>query len=689
MMTNAQDDPPQAGAPSDDRERDDSDAAWTTTLRPTCQSSAPMHSIHLSTDRPMSSRTQAAAAPPSLPALQRSGGGDGCGTSLFLSAFTIAASFVTWMALGGHGDPMPGEITTYRHWDVPACLGSTCLHLTSMLVIGSVLYRERSSRHSGWVYRRPMMWAFLLAVVARAVKDAALAWVLPTWKCPGCPYGNVDWTNDRVAIVLDLLMWDVMRISEVISNLTLNLFFAELRLSYLHHAKDDREREVSRLRRNLSRLLGACLILYVLKRSLEYPFTLGFGKKQTSRGMVPFTCARAILSHIELVAYSLPMLWVFAQAWLRPRPFLGLLLVKRVRAQASGVFARGALLRWFNAHGTLKIADFGLSRLMETALDDPRDDQPAGAHAGTEGIEGLTQDDPLHQSAIPFDNSHGAMNRRCGQDYPTTSTATDARWTTTLRGTSPSSGPMHSIQLSTDGMTDGQAMCSEDTNTSAAAARRPFSAPGSLLAQPLLEDRREGREGCQHAARRQEGREGVRGSLISPGEASQSSWGVSSSCSGTLQPTPAESDSPLKPALMTAWMGTLHWMAPELMVSSAAGTGAGTTGAGGAEVPSRGFGLYSSAVDVYATGVLLWQLATCRSPAGEYGESDRDGLAAMMRLVRDEGRRPVFPVDSHRPASWEALVQRCWDAQPAERPPIGAVLNKVRKMQREAARERM
>lgn len=63
--------------------------------------------------------------------------------------------------------------------------------------------------------------------------------------------------------------------------------------------------------------------------------------------------------------------------------------------------------------------------------------------------------------------------------------------------------------------------------------------------------------------------------------------------------------------------------------------------------------------DIYALGIVLWELATLRTPW-----PGKQPLQ-LVRLVRDEGRRPQWgPVTG----PLVDLVERCWSQEPADRP---------------------
>jgi len=70
--------------------------------------------------------------------------------------------------------------------------------------------------------------------------------------------------------------------------------------------------------------------------------------------------------------------------------------------------------------------------------------------------------------------------------------------------------------------------------------------------------------------------------------------------------------------------------------------------------------------DVYAFGIIMWEVATGRMPYQGlmYGE--------VVERVVVSHRRPVFPV--YVPPAYAALASRCWAADPAARPTFASVL---------------
>lgn len=97
---------------------------------------------------------------------------------------------------------------------------------------------------------------------------------------------------------------------------------------------------------------------------------------------------------------------------------------------------------------------------------------------------------------------------------------------------------------------------------------------------------------------------------------------------------------------MTGLIGTAHWMAPEVLMSS----------------PS-----YDERVDVYSYGIFLWELLT--------GKMVYEGLKpAEITIGVIEGTlRPEIPKDT--PQYLSQLIQKCWSQQPEDRPPMSRVVS--------------
>ncbi|XP_057550954.1 uncharacterized protein LOC130828924 [Amaranthus tricolor] len=98
--------------------------------------------------------------------------------------------------------------------------------------------------------------------------------------------------------------------------------------------------------------------------------------------------------------------------------------------------------------------------------------------------------------------------------------------------------------------------------------------------------------------------------------------------------------------------GTLPWMAPELM------NGSGS--------------LVSDKVDVFSFGIVMWELLTGDEPYADlhYG--------AILGGIMSNTLRP--PVPENCDPDWRSLMERCWAAEPLERPTFTEIANKLRSM---------
>lgn len=124
------------------------------------------------------------------------------------------------------------------------------------------------------------------------------------------------------------------------------------------------------------------------------------------------------------------------------------------------------------------------------------------------------------------------------------------------------------------------------------------------------------------------------------------------------------------PGMTCSAIGTLDYMAPELLPT-----------AGAADAVRR-----NPASDVYALGIVLWQLMSrrkpyldadsiCRIAAGGFGDTPMG--CANRRAMLLEGHRPSMKadtIDAHTPPAFKALVQACWATNPRARPSADAVV---------------
>lgn len=100
-------------------------------------------------------------------------------------------------------------------------------------------------------------------------------------------------------------------------------------------------------------------------------------------------------------------------------------------------------------------------------------------------------------------------------------------------------------------------------------------------------------------------------------------------------------------SLMSQNIGTPHWMAPELLSTSSN---------------------YTSKIDVYAYGIVLWELATGQTPYS--GMDSRQ----IINQVSNNDIRPLLPQDVN-PAMRD-LITQCWDRDPDVRPSFDEIVKK-------------
>lgn len=103
-------------------------------------------------------------------------------------------------------------------------------------------------------------------------------------------------------------------------------------------------------------------------------------------------------------------------------------------------------------------------------------------------------------------------------------------------------------------------------------------------------------------------------------------------------------------------VGTLLWMAPELLV------------------PSPDYEM-DPASDVYAFGMLLYEMVTHELPWTYGGKKPPQTREEMTRLVVEQRLQPELPNSVH-PKIVEILVD-CWEADPRDRPSMAEVLSRL------------
>jgi len=103
----------------------------------------------------------------------------------------------------------------------------------------------------------------------------------------------------------------------------------------------------------------------------------------------------------------------------------------------------------------------------------------------------------------------------------------------------------------------------------------------------------------------------------------------------------------------TTQIGTIHYMAPELHAKKRV--------------------LYSKEIDVYSFGMTMWAVA---KETGEDPFSDLPVWEVADRVIK--GDRPSVSPD-WRPL-WSNLMQRCWDANPSQRPSFEEITAELQAM---------
>lgn len=97
---------------------------------------------------------------------------------------------------------------------------------------------------------------------------------------------------------------------------------------------------------------------------------------------------------------------------------------------------------------------------------------------------------------------------------------------------------------------------------------------------------------------------------------------------------------------MTGLVGTSHWMAPEILLSS----------------PN-----YDEKIDIYSYGIVLWELLTSEKPYAN------ENPATLPLKVIEHNLRPTIPEGT--PIKMKTLIERCWSLSPEQRPSFHDIIN--------------
>ncbi|OHT13899.1 TKL family protein kinase [Tritrichomonas foetus] len=104
---------------------------------------------------------------------------------------------------------------------------------------------------------------------------------------------------------------------------------------------------------------------------------------------------------------------------------------------------------------------------------------------------------------------------------------------------------------------------------------------------------------------------------------------------------------------MTGLVGTSHWMAPEVLMSSP---------------------YYDEKVDIYSFGILMWELLTNERPY----ENDCLDAAQITMMILEQNKRP--PIPPNTPPDLKRLIERCWDRDPKLRPSCHEIIADLSKL---------
>ena len=80
---------------------------------------------------------------------------------------------------------------------------------------------------------------------------------------------------------------------------------------------------------------------------------------------------------------------------------------------------------------------------------------------------------------------------------------------------------------------------------------------------------------------------------------------------------------------------------------------------------------YSKPSDVYAIGIMMWELLTRRHPFDHLGSVMNEVKVRQKVPSNDDDNRPPIPDDC--PLDYRNLVTECWDGDPNARPTVPQV----------------
>eukprot|EP00048_Salpingoeca_helianthica_P010967 m.157349 g.157349 ORF g.157349 m.157349 type:complete len:1002 (+) comp15164_c0_seq1:353-3358(+) len=100
----------------------------------------------------------------------------------------------------------------------------------------------------------------------------------------------------------------------------------------------------------------------------------------------------------------------------------------------------------------------------------------------------------------------------------------------------------------------------------------------------------------------------------------------------------------------TKGVGTVLWMAPEILAGRA----------------------YGAAADVYSYGILLWEIASQTAPWADVADAF---LGNQLRELIEAGQRPG--IEAAWPADFVAVMRQCWATSPSDRPSFAHISAKL------------
>ena len=106
-----------------------------------------------------------------------------------------------------------------------------------------------------------------------------------------------------------------------------------------------------------------------------------------------------------------------------------------------------------------------------------------------------------------------------------------------------------------------------------------------------------------------------------------------------------------KSCILSGHLGTCYWMAPEIIVRKR----------------------YSTKVDVYSYGIIIWEVCTRKTP---YGCMSQQQVQFYVSVKKGRPNMKIIPNDT--PPKLIQLMQMCWDHEPNNRPTFEFIVDFLR-----------